>query len=519
MTGPSPPPPRESMLKRPLRIVGGILLVLTLVPGALALLLWHATTNDPIEHLYVDNCSVCHGLDLEGAAQGPALAGAPLVHGDSVPKLIESIRDGSPARGMPAWNDVLGDDEIKSIALYVAERRDGQHFLDMKNDAPLVVPDGVFTSEEHAFRLEVVASALTPLPFSIAPLPNGDILMTEKTGDLVVVHPGGDLTRVKNAPHGYEAGLALVSLPLGVGSLLDVDLHPDYETNGWVYLHFTERCEDCGAQLLPTSMNKLVRGRIRDGVWLDEETLWQPDRDTYTITPDLGAGGRLAFDPSGYVFMSLGIKGRSNFDGVQDLGMPYGKILRLHDDGRVPADNPFVDTRGALPEIWTYGHRSPQGLEFEIGTGRLWGAEMGPRGGDEINLLRPGRNYGWPLYSLGQDYDGTPVEYGELLGIEFDLDDIEQPIVDITPSPATSSFVIYEGEAFPAWGDAFLVGSLKGSDLFRVLIEEDRHVRTETLIHDLARIRDIEVDVDGTVLLLLEHASGGQIVRMVPVDR
>ena len=143
---------------------------------------------------------------------------------------------------------------------------------------------------------------------------------------------------------------------------------------------------------------------------------------------------------------------------------------------------------------------------------------MGPRGGDEINLLRPGRNYGWPLYSLGQDYDGTPVEYGELLGIEFDLDDIEQPIVDITPSPATSSFVIYEGEAFPAWGDAFLVGSLKGSDLFRVLIEGDRHVRTETLIHDLARIRDIEVDADGTVLLLLEHASGGQIVRMVPVD-
>ena len=510
------------MLKRLLRIIALLVALLLLVLVAIAIGLWSFSRQDPIEHLYTDNCAVCHGENLEGGALGPPLAGGPLTHGDGMPELIASIRDGYPAKGMPAWDQVLSEDEIKSIALYVAERRDGQRFLDMENDRELTVPTHVVETEEHAYRLEVVAEGLSPLPFSIAPLPSGDILMTEKTGGLVLVRPDGEREVVRGTPRGHDSGLELATLALAVGSLLDVDLHPDYEDNGWVYLHFTDRCDDCNAisrsTPLPVSMNMLIRGRIREGVWVDQETIWQAEPDHYTITPDLGAGGRIAFDPAGYVFMSIGIKGLSNFDGIQDLGKPYGKILRLHDDGRIPEDNPYVAIDGVLPAIWTYGHRSPQGLEFEVETGKLWEAEMGPRGGDEINLLRAGHNYGWPLYSLGQDYDGTPVEYGDVIGIELDLAKIEQPIVDITPSPAIASFVIYDGEAFPKWKNAFLVGSLKGSDLFRVLIEDDRHVRTELLVEDLARIRDVEIDADGHVLLLLEHASGGQIVRMVPAD-
>lgn len=131
-------------------------------------------------------------------------------------------------------------------------------------------------------------------------------------------------------------------------------------------------------------------------------------------------------------------------------------------------------------------------------------------------MLRPGRNYGWPLHSKGLDYDGTPVEYGNELGIEFDLEDIEQPIVDFTPSPAVSSFVIYEGDAFPAWRGQFLVGTLKATALYRVEIRGERHMRTEVLLNDLARVRDIEVGREGVVYLLLEHEAGSQIVRMVP---
>ncbi len=510
------------MLKRVLRIAALLAALLFLVVVVVAGVFWNLSRQDPIEHLYTDNCAVCHGENLEGSTLAPPLAGHPLAHGDAMPELIASIRDGYPAKGMPAWDQVLSQEEIKSIALYVAERRDGQRFMDMENDRELLVPNQIIETEAHAYRLEVVAEGLSPLPFSIAPLPNGDLLLTEKTGGLVLVRPDGERSVIRGTPRGHDSGLELATLALAVGSLLDVALHPDFANNGWVYLHFTERCEDCNtvsrSTPLPVSMNKLIRGRIRDGAWVDQETIWQADPEHYTIAPDLGAGGRIAFDPAGYIYMSIGIKGLSNFDGIQDLAKPYGKILRLHDDGRIPDDNPYVAIDGVIPAIWTYGHRSPQGLEFEPRTGKLWEAEMGPRGGDEINLLRPGRNYGWPLYSLGQDYDGTPVEYGDALGIELDLEQIEQPIVDITPSPAIASFVIYDGDAFPGWKNAFLVGSLKGSDLFRILIEEDRHVRTELLVEDLARIRDVEVDADGHVVLLLEHASGGQIVRMVPAD-
>jgi glucose/arabinose dehydrogenase len=144
---------------------------------------------------------------------------------------------------------------------------------------------------------------------------------------------------------------------------------------------------------------------------------------------------------------------------------------------------------------------------------------MGPRGGDEVNLLLPGRNYGWPLYSRGVDYDGTPVEYWKELGIEFDMDDIEQPVVDFTPAPAVSSFVFYDGDLFPHWRDNILVGSLKATELYRVVLENDKAVHLEILIRNLARIRDVETSPDGAVYLLLEHASGGQIVRLVPVER
>ena len=230
----------------------------------------------------------------------------------------------------------------------------------------------------------------------------------------------------------------------------------------------------------------------------------------------MAAGGRLAFDGKGHVFFSVGIKGISEAHGIQDLGRPYGKIHRVNDDGSIPADNPFVNVSGALPTIWTYGHRSPQGLEYNRKTGQVWGTEMGQRGGDEVNLLSPGKNYGWPLYSKGLKYDGTPVDFGKELGIKFELADIQQPIVDLTPSPAISSFVFYDGAAFPNWRENIIVGTLKATELYRMELEGDRVVHTETLLKDLGRIRDVAVGREGAVYLLLEHHSGGRILRLVP---
>ena len=476
---------------------------------------------DPLSLAYHEYCGVCHGENLEGTAQGTPLAGVALRYGDSAGEIGASIASGFPAQGMPGWSGILPETEIRKLAMYVSERRVNLDRQDTRRDMALAIPDGTVASALHDFRIESFAQGSDPHPFSIASLPDGRFLLTEKKRGLRIVSANGVVAPfVEGTPKTYaqdDPDDRWANPQHGVGWLLDVAAHPDYERNGWIYLQFGDRCSDCNASGGTVSMNRLVRGRIEDGRWIDEETLWRADLEDYTWRSDMGAGGRICFDGDGHVFLSIGVKGLATHLGIQDLSKPYGKVHRMRDDGRVPVDNPFVDVAGALPTIWTYGHRSPQGLEFNRHTERLWSTEMGPRGGDEINLLLPGRNYGWPLTSRGVEYDGTPVEYGEDLGITFALEDIEQPVVDLTPSPAVSSFVFYDGDAFPAWRNHMLVGSLRGADLFRVQVDGDRFVGKETLIEDLARIRDIEVGFDGLVYLVLEHATGWTIVRLAPV--
>jgi glucose/arabinose dehydrogenase len=263
-------------------------------------------------------------------------------------------------------------------------------------------------------------------------------------------------------------------------------------------------------------MNRLVRGRIKKGAWIDEEIIWQADIDAYTDTSDLAAGGRIAFDDEGYVYISVGMKAALDFMGIQDLSLPYGKIHRVHDDGRIPSDNPFVDVPDALKSTWTYGHRSVQGLEFNPQTRQLWNTEMGPRGGDELNRLVPGGNYGWPLFTSGVNYDGRPVDVADKLGLELAPEDAEFAVVDMTPSPAISSFVFYTGAEFPDWNNNIIVGTLRATDLLRMEVVDDKVVHTEMLLQDLARFRDIELGPGGELYVLLEHATGGQIIRLVP---
>jgi glucose/arabinose dehydrogenase len=189
----------------------------------------------------------------------------------------------------------------------------------------------------------------------------------------------------------------------------------------------------------------------------------------------------------------------------------------MHDDGRLPADNPFVNVPGAVKSIWTYGHRSMQGLEFNHQTGELWSTEMGPRGGDELNRLQRGGNYGWPIFTSGINYDGRPVDVADELGIELRPEETIFPVVDMTPSPALSSFIFYQGEKFPNWNGNILLGTLRATDLLRMEVVDDQVVHTEVLLRDLARFRDIETGPDGAVYILLEHTSGGRIIRLVPV--
>jgi len=473
---------------------------------------------------FQENCAACHGVKMQGTqTMGPALVGVEFKNGETVADVIQSINKGNVDKGMPGFKGILADSEIKQLAIMVTERRVGRHFNDFKVDSKLVVPEGVLSTEKHDYRLETVAEGIDRLPFSIAPLPDGSILVTEKTKGMRLISADGKRSvEIKGAPRGYDdtgksPGNKLV---FGIGWVLDVVPHPEYEKNGWLYVQYGDRCSNCNNLSKetgePVSMNKLVRARIKNDTWVDEEVIWDADIEDYTSATDMTAGGRITFDGEGHVFFSIGFKGPRNYMGIQDLSKPYGKIHRIKEDGRMPSDNPFVNTPKAIPSTWTYGHRSPQGLEYDPRTGKLWNTEMGPRGGDELNRLLPGRNYGWPLYSLGLDYDGTPVEYGKDLGIEFNLKDIVQPKIDWTPSPAISSFIIYDGDAFPEWKGDFIVGSLKGQELYRVEMNGDEFVRSETLLSGVARIRDIETAPDGTIVLLLEHESGGRVLRMVP---
>jgi glucose/arabinose dehydrogenase/cytochrome c5 len=498
-------------------------------PVALAVLLAMAPTaaqqapQDPFAAVYRDSCSVCHGENLEGAAQGTPLVGAELRHGGSVDELTASIANGFPEAGMPAWKETLDSTAIQRLAIYIREERLDLGYADFHIATPPVMPSGALASEEHAFRVVSLIEGLDELPYSIAPLPDGRLLLSEKTRGLSLIASDGTQSQlIRGTPQAHDDGFQVpgILLVYGLGYLLDVAPHPAYADNGWIYLHYTDRCSGCNeasrTSNRPVSMNKVVRGRIRDGAWVDQQTIWETSLENYTGMPDMSAGGRIAFDDAGHVFLSMGIKQNSEFAGVQDLALPYGKIHRVNDDGSVPSDNPFVGTPNALPSIWSYGHRSPQGLEFDAATQLLWGTEMGQRGGDEVNVLKAGRNYGWPLVSKGLKYDGTPIDYGQQLGLDVDLASIEQPAFDLTPSPAISSFVVYRGSAFPRWQGDLIVGSLKATELYRMAVDGERVTHSETLLAGLGRIRDVAVGGDGVVYLLLEHAAGGRIVKLVP---
>jgi glucose/arabinose dehydrogenase len=283
------------------------------------------------ETLYANQCAVCHGDNLQGAAQGTALVGIALKHGDSIDALTKTIGEGLAGTAMPAWSASLSADEIQQMAFFIRERRANLAYTDFKIGTPPTMPEGDIVTEAATFRVETFATGIDDLPVALAPLPDGSMLVTEKQNGIRVISLGGELSAlIQGTPQGHEDGFKMpgILLTYGLGWIMDVKPHPDYAHNGWIYLQYGDRCDDCNPQY-PISMNKLVRGRIENGVWVDEETIWNADPSTYTPIPDMGAGGRITFDNAGHVFISVGIKGYGEHLGIQDLSLPYGKIHRV----------------------------------------------------------------------------------------------------------------------------------------------------------------------------------------------
>ena len=466
-----------------------------------------------------ENCAGCHGKALEGTALGSALVEASLKHGDTVEEMIAVIAKGVPGTTMEGWDGKLLPQQIKLLAIYISELR--QKFPTTANSYTKEPKEGrTIQSKHHDFRLELVTT-LESRPYSIAPMPGGNMLIAEKIRGLSIVDPEGNQSPlIADTPKVWGTLFSLGGAWLNLGTVLDVELHPDYEQNGWIYLSHTDRCNWLCGWVVPGTMVRVVRGRIKGGKWVDQEIIWSVHKDHYTPVPDAVAAGRLAFDGRGYLYISIG--GKNTYDKLHQLDTPFGKVHRVRDDGTVPEDNPFWVAPDKRPDtstihtVWSYGHRTGQGLDGHPANGEIWNTEMGPRGGDEINHILAGQNYGWPLYTNGLDYNGEEISIGRDLGLDFRIEDTVLPVVDFTPAPAVSNFTFHNGSKFPRWQNDLLVGSLKASTLYRLRIENNQLVEQEKLITDFGRIRDVEMGDDGFVYIALEHNETGSLWRMIP---
>ena len=441
-----------------------------------------------VAKVFEESCAACHGANLRGG-QAKSLVDDAWKHGGDDASLARSIREGRPDAGMPAFGGALSDEDVRALVIFIREKAD-----EAKRSATVFAKptgDVVVKSEEHAFRVETVAEGLER-PWSVAFLPDGRVLVTEKAGRLRVVENGRLRPEaVPGVPPVWSEGQ---------GGLMDVAVHPDYPENGWIYLSFS----DPGPN--GTAMTKVVRGRLREGALVDQQTLFEAPRSLYR-RGGVHFGSRFVFDGKGHVFFSIGERGHQQ--DAQDLSRPNGKVHRIHEDGRVPEDNPFAKRAGAMPTIWSYGHRNPQGLARHPVTGALYDAEHGPRGGDELNLVLPGRNYGWPVITYGMNYDGSPITAATA------KEGMEQPIVHWTPSIAVCAIDFYAGDRFPRWKGDLLVSSLAAEELRRVVIDGSKVTKQEVLFKGIGRVRDVVSGPDGLVYLALEP---DRVARLVPAE-
>ena len=360
----------------------------------------------------------------------------------------------------------------------------------------------VFKSSVHDYRLVTVAEGLVQ-PWAMAFLPGGDLLVTERPGRLRIIRGGKLLpTPVSGVPEvAYR----------GQGGLLDVVAHPNFASNKLIYLSFSKP-QGGGA-----ATTAVVRGRFENNALVDAKEIFVAD----TKGAPGHYGSRIAFDKSGMMFITVGERqvpstGDLEKHPAQDLSNHHGKVIRLFDDGRVPPDNPFVGKAGAKPEIWSYGHRNPQGLAIHPTTGEVWETEHGPQGGDELNLVQKGLNYGWPVVGFGVNYGpGVAIHAGTM---RAGMENAKNVWV---PSIATSSLMIYTGDKFPAWKGSFFVGGLAGQRLVRLTYDGKVFNVEDNLVRNQGRIRDVKQGPDGYIYVSIDdqQAKPSAVMRMEPVGR
>jgi len=454
------------------------------------------------QRLWAANCQSCHGENGQGGGAGTrTLLTDDLFDQQHDKRFFDAIKNGLPEHGMDAFGQTNSEADCWALVVHLRELQAKERRTRLGSPKPAA---GVFTSQRHKFKIETVIDTKQGLqtPWSVDFLPDGRMLVADRPGTLRIFD-------------NQKLGSPILSMPRvrnrGQGGLMDVAPHPRFTDNGWIYLSFSDELEKGSRNL---GFTKVVRGRIKDGTWTDQETIYQAKPEHYS-GGDVHFGCRLVFQgppvESKYLlYFCIGERGR--METSPDLARPNGKVHRVWDDGQVPSDNPFVQTESALPTIWSYGHRNHQGLAFDL-EGRLWDTEHGPRGGDEINLVEKRRNYGWPEVCFGINYNDAPFstpwpDQGK---------DIAMPVFRWLPSIGACGLDVARGPAFPEWKGDLLAGGLAGQNLDRIRVttgDRPTLIEREELIHRMGRVRDVVCAPDGTIYVVLNDPD--KVIRLVP---
>ncbi|MCC6426103.1 MAG: PQQ-dependent sugar dehydrogenase [Phycisphaerales bacterium] len=511
---------RSSILASSLTIGAALSLALSSAVPA------HAQT---VDQLWNTNCASCHAQG-GGKDAVASLLDDEWKAGGTPRQVFDAIKSGHAGFGPENFNTELTDPQIWGVTNYLFELR----AINYRNKGGKPKEEnGIHTSQHAKYRVEDVVSSGLSIPWSVEFVPD---LGNDPLSKAMLITERAGTFRVYTGVAG-EAGKGKLSAPVeGIpevfhgdnqAGLLDIALHPDFVKNRWIYLSYSDGAMRDGRQV---AMTKVIRGKLvpKQGggwSWTDERTIFQARPEHYT-SPGVHYGCRFAFDPKDptILFFAIGERGRQ--DMAQDLGRPHGKVHRVKDDGAIPNDNPFAaNTGNVYKSIWSYGHRNPQGLVFGL-DGNLYDTEHGPRGGDELNLVRKGRNYGWPVVTFGVNYDGRPwnVPWPEFAGktqASLASDDemvspdaIAMPVYVWLPSIAACGLTTCSGGVFPDWKGDLFAGGLAAETVQRLRIKDGKVTEREELLYQAGRVRDVVCGPDGAIYVALNGPD--KVVRLVP---
>lgn len=438
--------------------------------------------------LYQNNCAQCHGADLNGG-NATSLVDEIWQFGAEDGYVFRNIKFGIAHLGMPSYEKTLEDKEIRAVMKYVRESAKSSGA-----EKPPIVKE--LETIDYDINVEIFAEGLE-IPWAIDFIDASTALITERPGRLRIVKNGKlEAEPIKNTPK---------VLHEGQGGLMDVAIDPIYAHNGWIYLAYSHEIENTNNEKRPPAMTRIVRGKIENNTWTNQEVLFEAPHETYRTTRH-HYGCRIVFDPWGYLYFTIGDRGAGYQ--AQDLTLPNGKVHRIQRDGTIPDDNPFLSEANAMGSLYSFGNRNIQGMAIHPNTGELWVTEHGPMGGDELNLIQSGKNYGWETITYGKNYNGTVITDVK------SKPGMEQPNLYWNPSIAVCGLDFYRGDLFKKWKNKLLVGALKYEEVRLLTIEGDRVMHQEVIVKGQGRVRDVSTGPDGAIYVVLNKP--GTVLKLTP---